>query len=245
MSCPPLQKDAFLASEGDAWFLRNGSARADLETAAAHDPLLGALRDFDLPADTVLEVGASDGWRLEALRRERPDTRCWGIEPSAAAVTSGRERFPELRLEVGTADDLPFESNSVDLMLFGFCLYLCDRADLFRIAAEADRVLTANGAIVIYDFHTEAPYANPYAHLEGLASYKMDHASLFTWNPAYRVQLQDVFPHPGPDGRIPPVGSPDDQVAVTILRRDLDQGWPTGRPDHAHQTEARFLAEPL
>lgn len=220
------QKDTFLKCEGDAWFQRNSGTHADLERATRHDPLLLAYRELELTANNLLEIGASDGWRLECLRREHPAARCHGVDPSSAAVAAGRERYPQLHLEVGTADALHLSNESMDLIAFGFCLYLCDRADLFRIATEADRVLAPGGAIAIYDFHSDTPYSNRYSHLDGLASYKMDYAKLFTWNPAYQVQYQKIFPHPEVDGRIPACSSPDNQVAVTVLRRNVEAAWP-------------------
>ena len=36
---------------------------------------------------------------------------------------------------VGTAKALPLVERSVGLLIYGFCLYLCDRDDLFRMAA--------------------------------------------------------------------------------------------------------------
>ena len=46
---------------------------------------------------------------------------------------------------MGTADKLPFEDQSVDILVYGFCLYLCDREDMFNIAAEANRVIKSSG----------------------------------------------------------------------------------------------------
>lgn len=226
MSRSSQQKNAFLHSEGDAWFQRNCDVHNDLDTAANLDPLLQTYRELGLTADNVLEIGASDGWRLECLRRERLEGHYHGIDPSSSAIAAGRERYPQLHLKVGTAEALKFSDESMDLIAFGFCLYLCDRADLFSIAAEADRILAPSGAIAIYDFHSEAPYSNRYSHLDGLASYKMDYGKLFTWNPAYHVQCQKIFPHPEMDGRIPTCSTPDDQVAVTVLRRDSEAAWP-------------------
>lgn len=219
------QRAAFLASEGDAWFQRNCASWQDLAARAAGDPLLAAYRELDLAPRRALEVGASDGWRLEVMRRARPDARYCGLEPSARAVVAGRARHPEVALARGTADRLPYRAGSFELVTLGFCLYLCDRADLFRIAAEVDRVLAPEGFVAVFDFHADEPHCNPYAHRAGLHSYKMDHARLFTWNPAYRCALQDVFAHPGTAGM-----TPDNQVAVTILRRDLAAGWPARRP---------------
>ena len=58
----------------------------------------------------------------------------------------------------GAADQLYFESQTFDFVVFGFCLYLCDRDDLFEIAKEAHRVLKPTGWLVIHDFFAEPPH---------------------------------------------------------------------------------------
>lgn len=212
------QSAAFIAGEGDAWYRRN---RKDGAERNEEDALLSAYRELDLAPRRTLEIGASDGWRLEAMRRARPDAQYYGLDPSAAAVAGGRVRHPEIGLARGTAADLPFRSGCFDLVTLGFCLYLCDRADLFRIACEVDRVLAPDGFVAILDFHADEPHRNRYVHHEGLQSYKMDHSRMFTWNPAFQYVMQDIFAHAGE-----PVLTPDNQVAVTILRRDVVGAWP-------------------
>ena len=223
----PSQRRAFLDVEGDAYFERNRERHRDLEVAAAHDPLLAAYRELDLRPASALEIGASDGWRLECLRRAwGPAAHLAGVDPSARAVAAGRERDRSLDLRVGTAEALPFADGAFELVAFGFCLYLCDRADLFRIAAEADRVLAEGGTLALFDFEAEAPYRNPYGPRDGLASYKFAVRRLFDWNPAYTVRHHAVFPHPGPDGRPPARWTDDDLLAVTLLAKDTAGGWP-------------------
>lgn len=222
------QSSAFLASEGDAYFARNRGVHRDLAHAAAHDPLVSAYRELDLRPRSVLEIGASDGWRLGCLREAYGDSaRLAGIDPSAAAVAAGRERFSGLELVVGTADALPFDDGAFELVAFGFCLYLCDRADLFRIAAEADRVLAEGGTLALFDFEAERPYRNPYGPLTALASYKFSARRMFAWNPGYRERYHATFPHPDGDGQAPATWTEDDLVAVTLLAKDTAAGWPT------------------
>ena len=105
-------------------------------------------------------------------------------------------------------------------MIFGYCLYLCDPADHFRIAAEADRVLDDGGWMLVYDFVTPQPWRNPYAHRAGMYSYKMDYARMFTWHPSYQRHALRRAER----GRQP--ASPDDRIAVTVLRKSLREAFP-------------------
>jgi SAM-dependent methyltransferase len=213
------QKMAFLAGEGDAWFQRNLAAieRAD---RAATDPVLQLVARMDTPPSRVLEIGCSDGWRLAELRRMGA-RECVGIDPSQAAIASGGRRYPDLRLMVGTADRLPEDRDGFDLIVFGFCLYVCDPEDHFRIASEADRLLRDNGSLIIYDFDPPYPYRNRYAHAPGLFSYKFDFSRIFLAHPHCSRRERRSFPH-DPAKKM----HPDNRVSVARLEKSLALAWP-------------------
>jgi len=127
------QKDVFLESEGDAWYERNARALQARELPGS-DPVLAQIIDLTpRPAagTRILEIGCGDGTRLAWLR-EKLGFVCAGIDPSAAAVDVARSRGIDARIAI--ADALPFAERMFEIVVFGFCLYLCDREDLFRIA---------------------------------------------------------------------------------------------------------------
>jgi SAM-dependent methyltransferase len=218
------QRAQFIAGEGDAYYARNASPSRLAEGGSAladDDPVLATLRPLALAPRSVLEIGASDGARLEALRVHRPSACYVALEPSHLALAASAVRFPALRRARATAERLPFARASFELVILGFCLYLVDREDLFSVAAEVDRVLAPGGHVVVFDFLPDAPHRRRYAHADGAYSFKMDHARMFTWNPAYLRVAQQTFTHPGGDAQ-----SADDRLAVSVLRRDLARGWP-------------------
>ena len=214
----PSQKDIFLDGAGNGWFERNQIIGDKLAEKVKIDPVLKLFEEKELLPKKILEIGASNGWRLSVLNERFPEVRCVGIDPSEKAVC---DAFPDIEMHRGTADLLPFQDNSFDVVIFGFCLYLCDRADLFRIASEADRVLADGGCMIIYDFYSEVSYRNPYAHLDGVYSYKMDYSRLFTWNPLYELTDNILMPHPGTTDN-----SPDNQVCVSLLYKKSANQWP-------------------
>jgi ubiquinone/menaquinone biosynthesis C-methylase UbiE len=214
------QKDNFLNFEGNNYYERNKSKLVAQDKVVAHDPILLAIEQMVLKPQSVLEIGCSNGWRLETVRRLY-QAECFGVDPSQAAILDGAAMFPDLRLEKGTADKLPFADDLFDLVVFGFCLYLCDRGDLFRIASEADRVLEDTGHLVIFDFYPPFPYRNSYQHLPGLSSYKLDYASMFTWNPAYTLVWRSVFTHSG----LTRIDEPNERLSVAILQKNSQRAY--------------------
>lgn len=210
------QRDAFLEGEGDAWFQRN-TDKADAQFDSHPHVLLTEISalvphiDAAL-APSILEIGCGDGRRLAWLKDNRK-FECFGIEPSERAVEIARRRGIDVRR--GTAEQLPFDNRSFDIVVFGFCLYLCDREDLFRIASEADRVLKSSGWLVLLDFYDTAPSMRAYHHREGLFSHKMDYTALFSWHPAYTVFSHKLRHHS--DGCY--TDDPQEWVATSVLRK--------------------------
>ena len=180
---PCAQKSAFLAGEGDRWFERNAGALP----AGKADVVLESIRSVGFPpAGRALEIGCANGHRLEAIREEL-GAECYGIDPSGKAIRSGQEDFSDLHLRVGTADSLPYEDGSFDLVILGYCFYLIDPRLHFKCGYEADRVLRDGGRLVIFDFISPIPYRNQYIHAEGLHSYKMEFRRYFTAHPGYHL----------------------------------------------------------
>jgi ubiquinone/menaquinone biosynthesis C-methylase UbiE len=209
------QKDIFLESEGNAWLARNDRGAAAVTES---DPLLAellSLRPQPGRASRVLEIGCGDGARLQRLAEEF-GCACYGLEPSTRAVEIARAR--NIEVLQGTADVLPYADQAFDIVIFGFCLYLCDREDLFLIACEADRVLQSPGWLLIHDFYSPAPARRPYHHRAGVFSYKMDYRSLFNWHPAYTTYSHKVRDHS--HGGY--ADTAREWVATSVLRKQSD-----------------------
>lgn len=215
------QKDVFLSSEADAWYERNEQAVAKADFSV--DPVSASVLEIaaTFPTDVesgkirILEIGCGEGRRLEWLATHL-NAEVFGVEPSARAVEKARARG--VTAERGTADDLPFGNATFDVIIFGFCLYLCDRQDLFRVAQEADRVLKPDSWLVISDFYAPNLVKRMYHHKSGVYSYKMDYRQLFSWHPAYTCFAHKVTTH----GKQEFTDDPQEWVATSIMRKKSD-----------------------
>jgi ubiquinone/menaquinone biosynthesis C-methylase UbiE len=214
------QKDIFLQGEGDAWCSRNATWFDRLKLPDDDPVILEVLGLREHLASVapvrVLEVGCGPATRLAWLK-DQLGLECHGVDPSTEAVELCARAG--VNAQVGTADRLPYDEQYFDVVIFGFCLYLCDREDLFRIAAEADRVLKTPGWLLITDFYSPTSYAREYHHKAGVLSYKMDYRTLFTWSANYTVYSHRVTRHD--------VGGytddPQEWVATSVLRK---VSWP-------------------
>lgn len=208
------QKDIFLKSEGDAWFSRNQKSISE-KKLPDDDFILTEILEI-LPAYPdgikVLEIGCGDGTRLAWLKNNA-NVECYGIDPSAQAVAVACDKG--IHAVQGTADVLEFDTGSFDLVIFGFCLYLCDRDDLFKIASEANRVLRKPGWLLILDFYSDTPKIRNYHHTNGVQTYKMDYRKLFSWHPDFDCLTHKVRHHSS-------AAYTDDQnewVGISVLRK--------------------------
>ena len=195
------QKDTFLESEGDNYFERSKGIPQE-----SRFDILPMVKASGIKITNMLEVGCSDGWRLNEFSKIYPGD-FYGIDPSTKAINEGCKKYPWLSLHIGTADVIPSTAGSFDAILMGFCLYLCDRGDLFKIASEVDRCLIDGGHIIILDFFPKERYEVPYCHLKGLKSYHFDHAQLWDWNPKYLEVTRIIG---------------EDEIGVVILKKAME-----------------------
>ena len=210
------QKSIFLSGEGDAWFERNLPALGRKE----QDLVVNELLNLQVQPKLVAEVGCGEGERLSLLRKKFGST-CWGFDPSTKAVDHGRSTYPDIKFEIGTADKIELPDSSVDTLIFGFCLYLADPGDYFKIAAEADRVLIDGGLVVILDFSPSHVFKNSYSHKPGVFAHKIDLSRLFTWNPAYRLINRRYTEH-GNNFSF----DENESICLDFIRKDRTKAFP-------------------
>jgi ubiquinone/menaquinone biosynthesis C-methylase UbiE len=207
------QKQIFLESEGDAWHQRNKGQLS--EKNWLRDPIVEKMLSLPMRVGArVLEVGCGRGDRLRYLSSRLTGMQFFGIDPSELAVNEGREMG--LRLVQGTADKLPHDNASIDILIFGFCLYLCDDEDLFGIAREADRVLADQGWLLIMDFEAAAPLYKVYHHRPGILTRKMSYKEMFLWHPSYTLASYEKLHHVTMEW----TDERDEWIALTCLRKN-------------------------
>ena len=136
-----------------------------------------------------------------------------GIDPSVKAIEYANKL--DVKAKIGTGEQLEFPDSSFDYLIFGFCLYLCDRRDLFLIASEADRVLKDNSHLIVYDFFSPTSRTVPYHHKEGVFTHKMDYRKLWNWNPNYVEVSHQITSHKSDSFS----NDPEEWVAISVIKK--------------------------
>jgi SAM-dependent methyltransferase len=180
-----------LREDGDGYFTRN---YAGIGTIA--DPVFDYLNLVHTisPITSVLEVGCTNGFRLDKARLAF-HASCAGLEVSPAAVREAKSRFPLVDVRAGLAPrDLTFwDGETFDVIIVGHLLYLLPREELFSLAARVDSLLATDGHLVVMDFLSPVPQQSAYAHQSVLQVFKHDPSAPWTWSPTYELVARKVY----------------------------------------------------
>lgn len=214
------QCEIFAGGEGDQYFRRNTDLYTNADQARHLNVATQLYAKYVAPGANVLEIGSSTGLNLAAICRATK-AKGVGIDPSREAIATGSRIFPDLALSVGSAEKLDFPDNSFDFILFGFCLYVVDREHISKVVAEADRCLRDGGYIGITDFSPDVPTAREYRHHEGVTSYKMNYAGLFTVFPHFQLVEQVPFTHEN-EGF---ADEPQNRLTAQVIRKQMSGGY--------------------
>lgn len=169
------------------------------------------------PISSVLEIGCTTGFRLEKARVSF-GAECCGLEASGAAISEGRELYPDIDIRTGLApDDLSFwNGHNFDVIVVGHLLYLLPRSELFELAAKVDSLLAPGGHLIVMDFIYHRDTVAPYSHQSALKVFKGDPSRPWSWHPQYFLIHRNVYPLSG--DRSAQV-EPDRWQSVDVLRK--------------------------
>lgn len=70
-----------------------------------------------LSPKTILDAGCGEGFSLNQLMKNKIGEKVEGVEQSKDAIDLGKKLFPKAKIKQGSIYDLPYKSNSFDLVL--------------------------------------------------------------------------------------------------------------------------------
>jgi ubiquinone/menaquinone biosynthesis C-methylase UbiE len=213
------QRDVFLSSEGDNWFIRNR------KIGFAKSPEIKFLLNYlkPQPIQKLLEIGCSSGGKTKILARKL-HAEGYGIDPSKLAIKKARSSnhralrnffgLQQLNFNVGTAEKLMFGTKFFDFIYFGFCLYLVDRNLINDSLSEANRCLKPGGFIAIKDFDYGSTHVNKYKHKKGMKSFKEDYTDYFI-KLGYKLVSKESYVSQKIGFQI----DPDERISIWLLHK--------------------------
>ena len=102
-------------------------------------------------ASRLLDVGCGTGIFLEILEKKYPSAQLDVIDPSQAMLEKASEKVSsKVTLEAGSAESLPYDSQSFDWVVLSNCLGHIKHQEV--ALNEAHRVLKNSGKVIITDW---------------------------------------------------------------------------------------------
>lgn len=109
----------------------------------------------------VVDVGCGKGGDLAHLGELLPGAAFFGVDLSEERIEAARLAVPAATLQVQDGDTLPFPDRSVQLVVLSTVLSsILDPGTRRQVAAEAYRIVSDEGILLIYDIRLPSP-ANP------------------------------------------------------------------------------------
>lgn len=217
-----IQDKIFELSEADNWFLRNKEAIISKEIK---EDLISGLIDRISNKDefaSVIELGSSNGYRLQFLKRILPNCKKFvGVEASKMAVEDGISRYG-LEMYHSTLD--VFNSmEKFDIVIVNFVYHWIDRENIFKAIANTDKLLNDGGYLIVGDFLPDFPQKRKYHHLpeESVYTYKIDYSAVFESLNTYKEIYKTTFNHDNAELKHIEFSNSDKRGFCSILRKDL------------------------
>jgi ubiquinone/menaquinone biosynthesis C-methylase UbiE len=124
-----------------------------------HIPQVVALALEDLQARSVLDVGTGSGLFAEAFAGQGLEVS--GVDVNPEMLAAAQSFVPMGRFKLGTAETLPFEDASADLVFMGLVFHETD--DPLLALQETRRVARLRVAMLEWPY-VEAEFGPPLAH---------------------------------------------------------------------------------
>ena len=213
------QDNIFLNYEGDNWFKRNVNSIVKI---SKHDFILDMIRLYKIVPKNVLEIGASNGFRLNELNMLY-GSKCTAVEPSELAIKDGKKRYPHIEFHRALASELPFDdSQKFDLVIINFVLHWVAREKLFKSIYEIDRVTVDTGFLMVGDFWPDSPNKVNYHHIKDqqIYTYKQDYVKIFTCTGLYHIVGFMTGNHETKE--YDPFVDSNNRISVSLLRKNYD-----------------------
>ena len=131
----------------------------------------------------ILDIGCGTGSFAVLLKRQRADVEVVGLDPDPKALrrakTKSERAGVSVRFDQGFADELRYESKSIDLVFSSLMFHHLDEQTQQKTLREVLRVLKPGGSFHLLDFarsdhsHTSASHASSSSHSHSLHSHLM------------------------------------------------------------------------
>jgi len=111
------------------------------------------------PPKNILDFGCGDGISCEFFRKYFPESAITGIDVSSKSMKiAENKKIPNSSFIFYDGDELPFDTNSFDLIFAAGVFHHIEKQKHFNLAKELNRVLDKNGKLFIFEHNPFNPF---------------------------------------------------------------------------------------
>ena len=158
--------------EADNFFKRNFKLYSqDIKDYTITD----LIKTNSIKPKSILEIGCSNGMRLNQYQQELKSKINYGIDLSQKAINYGNKKYKKLKLLKLSSLEIEKIKINFDLIICGSFLYLLDREVIFKQFDSICKKLSKNGYLIIQDFDPLFKHTNKNIHNKKFKSFKMSY----------------------------------------------------------------------
>lgn len=111
--------------------------------------LFYSMIDSDLKDKNLLDIGCGDGY--DFIEYGKRGAILHGLDSSEYFVMAAKHKFPSLDIKVGEMENLPYEDNSMDIIVSKYAIQTSTNIE--KVLKEITRVLKPEGILVYLAVH--------------------------------------------------------------------------------------------
>ncbi len=109
--------------------------------------------------DSVLDIGTGSGLFAEAFYKR--NIAVTGIDSNQEMIAAAKDYLPNCQFKLASAESLPFEEDSFDMVFMGLVLHEVD--DFEKVLKEIERIAVKQAAILEWNYEVQE-YGPPLEH---------------------------------------------------------------------------------
>lgn len=170
--------------EADNYFLRNISS---LDKKIVNKGLINLFKTTNLKADKILEIGCSNGSKLNQYSKLLKSKINYGVDLSKRAILNGKKKYKNLELLNISSLEIDKIKLNFNFIICGFFLYHLDRELIFYQFDLIYKKLNKNGYLLLIDFDPLFKHSNRDHNKKGLMTYKMSYDNFLVESGLFEV----------------------------------------------------------
>ncbi len=158
--------------EANRYFSRN---KKELQKNLIDKKINNLIKENNLKADSILEIGCTNGNKLNQYAQLCNSKENFGVDLSKQAIKDGKKRYKKLKLLNISSLEIDKIKINFNLIICGFFLYNLDRELIFKQFDLIHKKLSEGGYLLIWDFDPLFKHSNKDFHSKKLTSFKMSY----------------------------------------------------------------------